>query len=99
MTSSDLWSDGSTLAGQLHDLFRVDLSTAIGRCTACGRTGPMAEVRVFDHGPGVVARCPACSQVLLRLVQGPGRAWLDMRGLAYLQVPVPDEPDPPERRS
>ena len=50
----------------------------------------MAEVRVFDHAPGVVARCPACDQVLLRLVQGSGRAWLDVRGLTFLQVPTPD---------
>jgi len=53
--------------------------------------GPLAELRVFDHAPGVVARCPACDQVLARLVQGPGRAWLDLRGLAYLQLPVPEE--------
>ena len=91
MTSSELWSDGTALAGHLHDLFRVDLSTATGRCTACGRTALMAEARVFDHAPGVVARCPACSQVLVRLVQGPGRAWLDLRGLTYLQLPVPDQ--------
>jgi hypothetical protein len=26
--------------------------------------------------PGVVARCPTCDQVLLRMVRGPGRAWL-----------------------
>jgi hypothetical protein len=24
-------------------------------------------------------------------VRGPGRAWLDLRGLTYLQLPVPDE--------
>ena len=79
MTSSNLWSDGNALAGPLHDVFRVDVTTTIGRCTACGRTGPMAEVRVFDHAPGVVARCPTCDQVLLRLVHGPGRAWLDLQ--------------------
>jgi hypothetical protein len=49
----------------------------------------MAEVRVFDHAPGLVARCPACDQVLLRLVHGPGHAWLDLRGLTYLQLPSP----------
>jgi hypothetical protein len=91
MTSSNLWTDGTALAGHLHDLLRVDLRTATARCTACGRTALMTEARVFDHAPGVVARCPACSQVLLRLVQGPGRAWLDMRGLTYLQLPVPEE--------
>jgi hypothetical protein len=48
-------------------------------------------VRVFDHAPGVVARCPTCEQVLLRLVRGGGRAWLDLRGLTYLQLAVADE--------
>jgi ribosomal protein S27E len=91
MTGSNLWSDGTALAGPLHDVFRVDLSTAVGRCTQCGRTGPMAEARVFDHAPGVVARCPSCDQVLLRLVRGSGRAWLDLRGLTYLQLAVPEE--------
>jgi ribosomal protein S27E len=91
MTSSNLWTDGNALAGPLQDLFRVDLTTAIGRCTGCGRTAAMAEVRVFDHAPGVVARCPVCDQVLLRLVHGPGRAWLDARGLSRLQLAVPDQ--------
>ena len=90
MTSSDLWSDGNALTGPFHDVFRVEVSAAVGRCTGCGREGPMAEMRVFDHAPGVVARCPTCDQVLLRLVRGPGRAWLDLRGLTYLQLPVPE---------
>jgi Family of unknown function (DUF6510) len=51
----------------------------------------MAEARVFDHAPGVVARCPACDQVLVRLVRGSGRAWRDLRGLTYLQLPAPEE--------
>jgi hypothetical protein len=91
MTSSDLWTDGTALAGPLDDLIGPDVTAAVGRCTGCGRTGPMAEVRVFDHAPGVVARCPVCDQVLLRLVRGSGRAWLDLRGLTYLQLPVPDQ--------
>jgi hypothetical protein len=91
MTSSNNWTDGNALAGPLQDLFRVEVTTAIGRCRQCGRTAAMAEVRVFDHAPGVVARCPACDQVLLRLVRGPDRAWLDLRGLTYLQLPLQDE--------
>jgi hypothetical protein len=39
----------------------------------------------------VVVRCATCDQVLLRLVRGPGRAWLDLRGLNYLQLPMTDE--------
>jgi ribosomal protein S27E len=96
MTSANLWTDGNTLTGHVQDLFRVDLTTAVGRCTNCGRESPMAEARVFDHAPGAVARCPVCDQVLLRLVHGPGRAWLDMRGLTYLQLPVPNETRAPQ---
>jgi hypothetical protein len=90
MTSSNNWADGTTLAGPLQDIFCADVSAAIGRCTTCGRTAPMATIRVFDHAPGVIARCPTCDQVLLRLVHGPGRAWLDLRGLSYLQLPAPE---------
>ena len=91
MTGSNMWTDGNALGGPLHDIFRPDVTAAVGGCGTCGRIGPMAEVRVFDHAPGVVARCPVCDQVLLRLVRGPGRAWLDLRGLDYLQLPVPNE--------
>jgi ribosomal protein S27E len=91
MTTSNRWTDGTALAGPLHDVFRVEVTTAIGRCAGCGRTGPMAEVRVFDRAPGVVARCPVCDQVLVRLVRDRGRAWLDLRGLTYLQLPAPDQ--------
>jgi Family of unknown function (DUF6510) len=91
MTGSNLWSDGNALAGPLQSVIGLEVTTAIGRCMGCGRTAPMADVRVFDHAPGVVARCPNCDQVLLRLVRGSGRAWLDLRGLAYLQLPVPEQ--------
>jgi ribosomal protein S27E len=91
MTSSNLWSDGNALAGPLQGVLGVEITAAVGRCTGCGRIITMAEARVFDHAPGVVARCPACEQILLRLVRGPGRAWLDLRGLVYLQLPVPEQ--------
>jgi Family of unknown function (DUF6510) len=83
MTGSNRWSDGNALAGPLQSV--------IGRCMGCGRTAAMADVRVFDHAPGVVARCPNCDQVLLRLVRGSGRPWLDLRGLTWLQLPVPEQ--------
>jgi ribosomal protein S27E len=91
MTSSNPRSDGSALDGHLDGVFRVDLAGASGRCTGCRRTLPMAEALVFDHAPGVVVRCPRCDKVLLRLVRGPGRAWLDLCGLTYLQLPIGDK--------
>ena len=91
MTSSNPWTDGAALTGPVQSVLGIEITTAIGRCTGCGRTAPMAGTRVFDRAPGVVARCPACDQVLLRLVRGSGRAWLDLRGLAYLQLPVSED--------
>jgi hypothetical protein len=37
----------------------------------------------------MVARCPTCDAVLLRLVRGPDRAWLDLRGVTSLQLAMP----------
>ncbi|MDO3704889.1 DUF6510 family protein [Micromonospora sp. C28SCA-DRY-2] len=87
--------DGNMLDGPLRELFAVDLSTASGRCENCGMLGPMAGLRVYSHAPGLVGRCPNCSGVMLRLVRSPDRAWLDLRGSTYLQVPMPlDQPHP-----
>jgi hypothetical protein len=38
----------------------------------------------------IMVATASCDQARLRLVRGPGRAWLDLRGLTYLQLPVPD---------
>ncbi|WP_405095812.1 DUF6510 family protein [Micromonospora sp. NBC_01412] len=87
--------DGNMLDGPLRELFAVDLSTATGRCQSCGMTGPLAGLHVYPQAPGLVARCPACTAVMLRLVRAPDRAWLDLRGTTYLQVPMPlDQPQP-----
>jgi len=80
--------DGNVLAGPLREIFAVDVTAAIGRCAGCGRVGAVAELRVYDQAPGLVARCPTCESVVLRLVRGPDRAWLDLRGSVYLQIPL-----------
>jgi uncharacterized protein DUF6510 len=40
MTGSNLGTDGNALAGPLHGVFGVEVTTAVGRCGTCGRTGP-----------------------------------------------------------
>jgi hypothetical protein len=80
--------DGNALAGPLREVFAVDVTVATVRCAGCRRVGVVAELPVYAHAPGLVARCPACEQVVLRLVRGPDRAWLDLHGSAYLEVPL-----------
>jgi hypothetical protein len=83
--STDRFLDGNAAAGVLREVFAVDVTSAHGQCVGCGNTGPMAETRLFADAPGLVLRCASCDAVLLRLVSGGGRRWLDVRGLAYIQ--------------
>lgn len=83
--------DGNALAGPLADFFTVEVTTAIARCAHCLRTGPLAEAVVYLSAPGAVARCPGCGRVLLRVVQGPDRRWLNMSGVQCLQAPASAE--------
>ena len=84
--------DGNMLGGELGELFTVDITAATGQCTSCGTVSAIAQTHVYADAPGVVARCPSCGAVMLRLVRGPGRAWLDLRGITCLQLALPDQP-------
>jgi hypothetical protein len=89
--SQDAYVDGNALAGVFGELFAVEVTTAMGTCTFCGTRGAIAQTHVYGRGPGMVARCPACGGVLLRLAQGRGRTWLDLRGVTCLELAVPGE--------
>jgi hypothetical protein len=82
--------DGNVLAGPLRELFAVEVTAADGRCAGCGMRGPVASLHVYgsEDGPGLVARCPGCDAVMLRLVRGPDAAWLDLRGVVSLRIPL-----------
>jgi uncharacterized protein DUF6510 len=83
--STDRQLDGNAAAGMLREVFAVDVTSARGQCVGCGSIAPMAAARLFADAPGLVLRCSGCDAVLLRMVSGGGRHWLDVRGLAYLQ--------------
>jgi len=78
--------DGNAAAGQLREIFAVDLTAAVGCCSGCGRTGAIGEAHCYGPAPGIVLRCTGCDGVLLRMVTADDRAWLDMRGLSILQL-------------
>ncbi|MEO3860149.1 DUF6510 family protein [Acrocarpospora sp. B8E8] len=82
--------DGNALAGPLGELFAVDVTAAIGTCAGCGNAGPVAALQVYGPEPGLVARCPSCEEVVLRLVRTPDAAWLDLRGAVSLRIPMPE---------
>ncbi|HEX3588553.1 MAG TPA: DUF6510 family protein [Pseudonocardiaceae bacterium] len=84
--TDDQFVDINAVAGDLRDVFAVDITTASGKCGHCGSDGPLANGRLYGRMPALVLRCRSCDAVLLRMVTAHGRTQLDMRGLAYLQL-------------
>jgi len=81
--------DGNVLGGELGELFTAEITAATGRCASCGTVSAIAQTRVYTQAPGMVARCPSCGEVMLRLARASGRAWLDLRGITCLELAVP----------
>jgi Family of unknown function (DUF6510) len=91
MDTSSTYLDGNAAAGPLADFLEFDITATVGRCAGCRGDLTLAQGLLYSAGPGLVLRCPSCDHVLLRLVVAEGRSWLDMTGLASLQV---DRPGP-----
>lgn len=82
--------DGNAAAGELGNLFALDITAAAGQCSYCGATRRFAEAHLYVQGPGIVARCPVCEHVLLRLANVRQRLLLDMRGMTHLSFELSD---------
>ena len=76
--------DGNAIAGDLLEVFGVDLTAATCECAVCGASGFFAEAVVYTRGPGHVARCRACGEALMVLVTVRGITCVDLRGIAAL---------------
>jgi hypothetical protein len=79
----DLKLDGNAIGGLLLELFGADLTAAESVCGGCGAHEEVARLDVY-FGAGVVVRCRHCENVMIRIVQGPKRTWLDLSGTASL---------------
>jgi hypothetical protein len=82
--------DGNAAAGELSKIFAIDVTSAEGQCAHCGAKKRFAEARLYIRGPGLVARCCVCENVLLRLVSAGQRVFLDARGMRYLRLDTAD---------
>src|SRR3712207_2485578 len=83
---ADATYDANLLAGPLTDVLAAEMTTAYARCGGCGHDSLIAQLRVYGPGPGLVARCPDCTHVLLRLVETREAIWLDLSGTSVLRV-------------
>jgi len=76
--------DGNAIGGLLHEVFGTEMTAATATCACCGATGPVALFTVFLRAPGTVARCRACSAVLIVIVRAKGMNCVDLSGIARL---------------
>jgi Family of unknown function (DUF6510) len=83
---SDLKLDGNAIAGLLREIFAMEMTNANSTCAGCGKVHAVGRVDVYLNAPGVVVRCPACEQVLMRIVHNRGRYWIDLTGIRCLEL-------------
>jgi hypothetical protein len=78
--------DANAIAGLLAELFGADVTARDERCAHCGTVSIVGTLRVYMRGPGVVVRCPACAEVVLRIVQTPAGRRVDAVGATHLRM-------------
>ena len=62
----DLRLDGNAAAGLLSEVFTPEATAAVVRCASCGAEGAVGGAMVYANAPGLVIRCPHCSDVVMR---------------------------------
>jgi hypothetical protein len=78
--------DGNGVGAMLHDVFAAEMTASPTECAHCGRHEQIGELLAFTEAPGLVLRCPACEDVMVRVVQTPEFTYLDARGAVYLRM-------------
>ena len=89
MDDEERYLDGNAVAGLLAEILPFETTMMEARCAVCGAMEPAGAELVFVDAPGMVMRCVHCRSVLIKIVHGGGRYWVDMRGIACLQITEP----------
>jgi hypothetical protein len=86
---ADLRLDGNAVAGLLSELFVCEMTSARSTCANCGAVGEVGTLLVYVHAPGTVIRCPRCNAVLMRIVRGVDRYWVEAQGVRCFELGEP----------
>jgi hypothetical protein len=85
-TNRSTMLDGNAAAGILSEIFTLEMTSSWLECANCGREGEMGTLLAFMQAPGVILRCPACENIILRIVEAPEAIYLDLRGAVYVSL-------------
>lgn len=80
--------DGNAAAGEMSQVFGIDMTAAMGTCRLCGHRASVGQVRAYVGGPGVVLRCSECEAILMRWATDRTAVWLEMPGLRSLEIAI-----------
>ena len=86
MDTAELRVDGNAIAGLLQEIFVAEVTAARSVCGGCGAIEPVGALVVYLAGPGVVVRCRHCDGIMIRIVRGRGRTWLDLSGTRSIEL-------------
>jgi Family of unknown function (DUF6510) len=81
-----LMLDGNAAAGLLREVFAFEMTASPTKCAHCGAVGALGTLLAFTQAPGIVLRCPACEQVIMRIVETADAIYLEARGAAYVRL-------------
>lgn len=84
----ELMLDGNAVAGLLQEIFGSEMTANEAECAKCGNLSQMGALLAYTQAPGVVLRCPACNEVMLRVVQTPRGIFVEARGAAHIRLQV-----------
>jgi hypothetical protein len=79
--------DGNAVAGAFAEVFGIDVTTVVLACVSCGATSLVAENLAYADGPGIVLRCPTCTEITALLVRRPDDVLIDLRGSVHWRIP------------
>jgi hypothetical protein len=85
-TNREMMLDANAVAGLLHEIFGAEMTTTPGECASCGNVAEIGSLLAFVQAPGIILRCSACEEIILRIVQTPEAIYLDARGAVYLRL-------------
>ena len=83
---ADQMLDGNAVAGLLAAAFGAEMTAVPGQCAHCGTVSMLGALHAWTRAPGIVLRCPVCSEVVLRVVETPTATLVDLRGVAALRL-------------
>jgi hypothetical protein len=82
----EMMTDANSAAGQLMDIFGREMTNEPTECAHCGDKTKIGTLLAFMSAHGAVLRCPACKQIIMRIVQTPEAIFLDARGAVFLKM-------------